>query len=396
VPKSPRIPTYRFHKASGQAVVVIRGRSFYLGQWDSPESHAEYRRVIGEWCAIGQRSPEPPSATVPAPLTIDELILAYWEHARTYYVKDGTPTSELDTLRQALRPLRQLYGHTPAKDFGPLALKAVRQAMIDRGWCRTYINQQVNRVRRLFAWAVGEELLNNEVHGALTKVPDLQRDRTSAREKPPVGPVPDEHIERTLPLLSATVAAMVRLQRLTGMRPQEVILMRGADIDRSDPECWAYRPARHKSQHHGRQRLVFLGPRSQELLRPFLEAADPSEYLFSPKRAEQQRRAEARARRKSPLTPSQRARQSKPNPMRAPGELYDDGAYRKAIRRACEKLGIPSWFPHQLRHAAASEYRRRFGIEASQALLGHKELTTTQIYAQADRGKAREIMKEVG
>ena len=36
---------------------------------------------------------------------------------------------------------------------------------------------------------------------------------------------------------------MVRLQRLTGMRPQEVILMRGADIDRSDAECWAYRPA---------------------------------------------------------------------------------------------------------------------------------------------------------
>jgi integrase len=396
VPKSLRIPSYRFHKASGQAIVVLRGRSFYLGKWDSPESHAEYRRVIGEWCANGQRSPEPPSATTPAPLTIDELILAYWEHARAYYVKDGKPTSEQDTLRQALRPLRQLYGNMQAKDFGPLALRAVRQAMIDRGWCRTHINKQVNRVRRLFAWAVSEEFLKNEVHGALTKVPDLQRNRTTAREKPPVGPVPDDIIERTLPFLSPTVATIVRLQRLTAMRPQEVILMRGTDIDRSDPECWAYRPTRHKSQHHERQRLVFLGPRSQELLRPFLEAVSPNEYLFSPKRAEQERRAEERARRKSPMTPSQRARQPKPNPKRAPGDLYDGGAYRKAIRRACKKLCIPIWFPHQLRHSAASEIRRRYGLEATQSILGHTELTTTQIYAQADRGRAYEIMKEIG
>jgi integrase len=96
------------------------------------------------------------------------------------------------------------------------------------------------------------------------------------------------------------------------------------------------------------------------------------------------------------MTPSQRARQPKPNPKRAPGDLYDDGSYRKAIRRACKKLDIPIWFPHQLRHSAASEIRRRYGLEASQVILGHSELTTTQIYAQADRGRACEIMKEVG
>jgi integrase len=76
--------------------------------------------------------------------------------------------------------------------------------------------------------------------------------------------------------------------------------------------------------------------------------------------------------------------------------LYDGGAYRKAIRRACKKLGIPIWFPHQLRHSAASEIRRRYGLEASQAILGHTELTTTQVYAQVHRGKAREIMCEIG
>lgn len=99
---------------------------------------------------------------------------------------------------------------------------------------------------------------------------------------------------------------MVRVQRLTGMRPQEVVLMRAADIDMSDPTCWIYRPERHKSEHHEREREIFIGPRARELLRPYLDVA-PTGYLFSPRRAEEQRRMNQRARRKSPLTPSQRA-----------------------------------------------------------------------------------------
>jgi integrase len=82
--------------------------------------------------------------------------------------------------------------------------------------------------------------------------------------------------------------------------------------------------------------------------------------------------------------------------MRSPGDLYDDGSYRKSIRRACKKLGIEVWFPHQLRHSAATEIRSRYGLEASQAVLGHSELGTTQIYAEVDRSAARRIMAEIG
>ena len=41
-----RVPKYRFHKASGQALVEIRGRHYYLGKFDSPESQELYRRLI--------------------------------------------------------------------------------------------------------------------------------------------------------------------------------------------------------------------------------------------------------------------------------------------------------------------------------------------------------------
>jgi hypothetical protein len=37
--------------------------------------------------------------------------------------------------------VRELYGSTNAADFGPLALKALRQKMIDAGKSRKYINK---------------------------------------------------------------------------------------------------------------------------------------------------------------------------------------------------------------------------------------------------------------
>lgn len=46
----------------------------------------------------------------------------------------------------------------PAKDFRPLALKAVRQLMVEKGWARNTINAAVGRFRRIFKHAVSNEL----------------------------------------------------------------------------------------------------------------------------------------------------------------------------------------------------------------------------------------------
>src|SRR5947209_15873084 len=105
---SVRIPSYRLHKPSGQAVVTLSGRDHYLGKYGSPESRAAYERLVAEWLASRRRPPAPEAAT--CDLTVNELLLAYWDHARSYYVKDGRPTSEPGTIRQALRPVRELYG----------------------------------------------------------------------------------------------------------------------------------------------------------------------------------------------------------------------------------------------------------------------------------------------
>jgi site-specific recombinase XerC len=54
------------------------------------------------------------------------------------------------------------------------------------------------------------------------------------------------------------------------------------------------------------------------------------------------------------------------------------------------------WSPNQLRHSAATEIRKRFGLEAAQVTLGHSNADVSQIYAERDLQKAASIMAQVG
>jgi integrase len=416
-------PSYRFHKARNCAVVTINGRDHYLGVYDSPESWEQYHRLIAEHLAA-RREPPPP-VPADAPLTVTELIARYWRFAKTYYVKDDKPTSEMHSVALALRFVRRLYGRTPAGDFSPKKLKAVREAMIAheitrkvkvtdeatgtvtwerrvvrKGLARKCINKLVGRVKRMFAWAVEEEFLPVEVHAALVRVKGLKRGKSAARETPRVRPVAEEHVAAVLPLVPAMVRAMIEVQRLCGCRPQDVVQMRPADIDTTEP-VWQYRPRRHKTEHHNDDgnpdldRVIYLGPKCQEVLRPWLPT-DPQAYVFAPRRSEELRNAGRKANRKSKTPPSQAARRPTGRAKAPLRSYYPVGSYRQAIRRACRRAGIAVWLPNQLRHSRLTEIRSRYGLEAARVVGGHREVGVTQIYAEQDRELARQVMGEVG
>lgn len=393
---SVRIPKYRLHKGSGQALVQINGERIYLGKHGTEQSKEKYRRIVAESLGNPQHSPPLPQRAdqVGAVLSISGLILAYWKFVETYYQRDGEPTSELGCLRDALKPLRQLYGRTPAAKFGPRSLKTVRQAMIDADLSRGVINARVGRIKRLFKWGVAEELIPPGVYHGLEAVPGLRKGRTAARESEPVLPVADAVVDATLPHLPNVLADMIRFQRLTGCRPTEACVLRPGDVDRSG-EIWEYRPGAHKTQHHGRERIIFIGPRAQEVLQRYL-LRPAIAYCFSPVDSERARNEERRANRKSPMTPSQAKRRPKKNRCRPPRDRYDRNSYRRAIHRACGKAGVGKWSPNQLRHTAATQLRRRFGVEAAQVVLGHAEAAVTQVYAERDYDLARRVMGEVG
>jgi integrase len=384
---SVRTPSYRLHKSTGQAVVTLDGRDFYLGKFGSVASRAEYDRLIAEWLANGRRLAPSNDAT------ISELMVGYVKHADAYYVKDGEPTSEAGLIRLSLRELRRLYGHTPAKDFGPLALKTVRQTYVDTGLCRTEVNRRTAHVVRFFKWAVENELVPASVHHGLRAVSGLRKGRTDVRESKPVRPVPDAFVDAVRPFVSRQVWAMIELQRLTGMRPGEVCIMRTIDLDTSG-RVWVYTPESHKTEHHGKERRIFIGPRAQEVLRPWLRT-DLTAYLFSPAEAEAERLAEMRRNRKTPVQPSQRDR-SKPGRARNLGDHYDVKAYLHAIHRGCLKAGVPRWGPNRLRHNAATEIRKEFGLDVARAVLGHSSPAVTSVYAERDAGMASEAMERLG
>ena len=422
MPRRPKgsVPSLVHHKPSNRARLRINGREYWLGKWGSPEARAAYDRLIAEFLASGRVTPPPGRqassgvekaapgsvggdlATAPPALTVVELVARYLDYCDGYYRdEDGKRTSTYGNALQAVRALRP-FDDTPAAEFGPKKLRILRDAAAASGLSRKGCNALAKFVRQLFRWAEEEELVPRGTYHGLQSLRPLEKFRSVAPERPPVLPVADEIVDATLPYLSDTVVDMVRFQRLTGARPGEVCRIRPADIDGS-VEVWAWRPWRHKTRWRGKERVIQIGPRAQEILKPYLQRA-ANAHCFSPAEVERQRRRLQRLARRTPMTPSQRKRKPKPNGRRRPGDHYTTATYRRAIDRATAAAQrnasapgkIEEWKPNQLRHSAGTAVRRRYGLEAAQVVLGHSNAQVTQVYAERDQQLAADVMREIG
>lgn len=360
-PKHTRIPSYRLHKPSGHAVVTLSGTDQYLGPFNSPESRAKYDRVVAEWLSSNRTA----QFLSRDHATVNELVLTYWEHCKTYYTKNGQPTSEQSLVRSALRRFRRLYGEEPVESITALSVKAVRELMIEEELSRSTINAYVGRIVACFRWGVEEGIVPPGVLHGLRALRGLQHGRSRAKDLPPVGCVSDELVEATLPHLPPVITDMVLVQRLTGMRPGEVCSITVGQIDMAD-EIWIYQPKDHKTAHHGHNRVIPIGPRAQRIMNKYI-------------------RPELGA----PLFPS--TTNSKGRHEQWKSCHYSSSSYARAINRACVRTGLPHWTPNQLRHTRATEVRRVHGIDAAGALLGHTKLETTQVYAERQLSLATSI-----
>ena len=259
------------------------GQHLGTGQYGSPAGRASVSSAAdGEW-------------------TVAMLAVKYDDFASSHYVKDGRPTDQ--RYRAAIEPLVQLFGDTLARDFGPKRFQALREHIIRRGslWTapfdaqgnlarpgqplsRDYLNNLMKAVACMFKWAVTEEKVPPSVPDALAKVGGLRKGRDSrVREPEPVRPVPLEHFWPVVKAASPPIAAMLQVQRSTGMRPDEVTIMRPCDLDRTG-DVWTYRPESHKLEWLDQNKEVLIGPKAQQVLAPWLENAAPDQYLFSPRR----------------------------------------------------------------------------------------------------------------
>jgi integrase len=355
------VPALTHHKPSGQARVRVGGRDFYLGPHGSAQAMQAYGRLIADLgagklpeAALADR--QTPTGERPA-LSVSELVLAFQRHAEAYYVgADGRITDEVHCFRSACRPLRELYGATAVDEFGPLALRAVRKRMVESGWSRGYVNKSVNRIRSVFRWGVGHELVKPATLEALRSVEGLRAGKTAAPDHPKRRPVPQEHIDAVkAEARTQRTRDLIDVQLLTAARPGELLALTTAMIDRTG-DVWTARLDRHKTAHRGKERTIYFGPQSQLILRRYLDDQRPERRLF---------------------------------PIRV-----DSWSHR--LNAICDRLEIERFCPHRLRHTAATRLRAAHGLEVAQIMLGHAKADVTEIYAQKNHAAALEVARKVG
>lgn len=319
--------------------MTVQGRDIYLGIHGSDASRKRYGEIVARIAAHQPIDPVTPEQAEASRTTVDEILIAYFDFCRTHYVKNGEQTSQVSLAAMVIKPLHEMYGEVPAVMFGPKLLKTFRDRLVGLGWCRNTINAAVGRVRRIFKWAVAEEMIGPEVLQRLQAVSALRAGRTEAPDRPKRSAIGPEQINPIRERVRPLVRDMIDVQIACGARSGELLQLTTAIIDRSGP-VWVATLTRHKTDATGAVRKLYFPPSAQLVLSRYL-SADRDKPLFKMRR----------------------------------------DAYCRAIVRACDELGIPRWSPHYLRHTYLTRVRELHGIEAAQVLAGHSSADMTAVYS---------------
>ncbi|QDT06887.1 site-specific tyrosine recombinase XerC [Rubripirellula lacrimiformis] len=363
-PRSPQ-PAYQYH-VSGQAKVRLGYDDFYLGKHGSPESYARYYALLSEYNANGKVAPvrgKDVMRQAGDQILVKHVTADFRANVLPGYAENGQMTNRYTNLCLLLE---KRLGETNAEEFGPRLLESLREVFLTKGIgekgranCRRQSNELTRNVIQIFRHGVARELIAPERLVALSALPPLKISAgqdNDAREE-----VPLDDVRATIPFLTATAAAMVRIQLATAMRPSELFRMTPAMIDRSG-KVWVYKPTTHKTAHHDRKKkrekkVPILGE-ALKALTPYL-FGDADEVCF----------------------------------LTTKGTPWNKDSYRIAVGRAAKAAKVKHWTPYQLRHAALQAVRDAKGPEAAQALAGHSRLATTELYASASEAKAIEAAK---
>lgn len=362
-------PVCRHHTSSGQAriTISIRGSRYerYFGVWGEDATKRAYAAFCRDWIALGPLAALGVSATL-----LSELVEQYLEYVDREYVKRGRKSSECHAQRSALRPLIELYGNREIPLFGVDQFRDYQRHLASRGYARKTIRDHSNRVLQLIRFGAERGLVSGEQWDRLRAAKKIRRGAGMGKASKKKKPVSDSDMRATFPHLHkreevrSMLQSMIELQRLIGLRPREICVMRGCDLDQSCDE-WLYTvPAEwNKMDHLEREQTYFIGPKAKAILLTLLGRKKNEEYIF--------------------VLPGRDA-------------PVEREWYQRRIKSACLQAGIEPWQPHRLRHSKATEILEHTGSfrEAAEAI-GDTEEVARRNYTDSDAIRRR-LARETG
>jgi integrase len=276
-PKS-LIPKLCIDRSRNRAFCKVDGKFVALGPAGSVESQEAYGKLLAS-LARGETFEAAEASTKSKPkssaLTLNELMLRFRTDELPRY-----STAEQWCLKSATRVAREMFGATLADEFGPLKLRLVRDAMVAKGWSRSFTNKQVKRLRMIMRWGVSWELVSQTVADSLSTVKALEPGETDAPESRARRAVSDVDLKLVRSKLCKPVYQdLFDLMLLCGARPGELVGLSVGDLDRTG-ELWRVDLAKHKTSHKGKARTLFFNVTAQAILLKYLKAY-PDAPLFN-------------------------------------------------------------------------------------------------------------------
>ena len=218
----------------GRAFAWHKGKRVYFGVAGTDEADRNYNQFIhsltrAPTVSVPDASQRGGSRAGTHSTLVSELAADYLK-----YVTPRLDNSHILHFKYTIGYLIGTYGDLFVNDFSPKKLKTVRSRMVETGrLCRKTVNDYTRRIVQIFSWGCEEEWVDPTVVAALREVKSLRKGEPGTFDNPPRKEVPDDVVLQTLPFMSPTVAAMVQIQRMTGMRPSELCAMTVEDIGKT-------------------------------------------------------------------------------------------------------------------------------------------------------------------
>lgn len=272
--------------------------------------------------------------------------------------KNTSTNTELSYRRDLMKLADFLQSTLGKKNFGEVTeddLKAYIQHMYDTNAAPTSISRSIASTKALFSYLLDQNIVKEDVALAL-KSPKIEKKEPSIMSKKdvmklleqPSGNAPKQVRDK----------AMLELLYATGIRVSELISLKTSDVNLSMGFIVCHDA--HK------ERIIPFGAKAKESLMNYLSGArdamledKSSQILFA----------------------------------NCSGEAMSRQGFWKIIKYYAKKAGIDADItPHTLRHSfAAHLVENGADLRSVQEMLGHSDISTTQIYVNLTQSRLREV-----